>query len=281
MPHDSVTDRAQAWQIPLPDSPWFGYCVIPVTSCLRPPDEESGVTPDMCVPIQPNKGHPLGREGLETQPTFPFDNCYHWSDACCQMDVRVRASTELFDDDTSIKLPPSQRIKLSRLIRDDYARMKPLQEPCMDKSHAGQESRSPEAQDTPTKTFEAEQRTDERTEAVRSLCYRIRRAKELIGRTFAETQTVALRQRADHSSESPRTASLCESCVSSGEYGASPSVIEEVRRQLRTGEIHEEIDRQVELDPLVDLWYDIPGHLKKDQIPSPIDLFVEREILIR
>ena len=120
MPHDSLTDRAQALHIPLPDSPWFGYCVIPVTSCLRPPDEESGVTPDMCVPIQPNKGHPLGREGLETQPTFPFDNCYHWS--LSEMKIRVAASEDGFDMAIAVKLGAGEDNRRERLFFEDSYR---------------------------------------------------------------------------------------------------------------------------------------------------------------
>ncbi|RPD68994.1 hypothetical protein L226DRAFT_540163 [Lentinus tigrinus ALCF2SS1-7] len=158
----------EALQVTFPDSPWFGYCVIPVAPCLRPPYEERGVRPDMCIPICPNKALPLGRDGLETQPTFPFDNCYHWSDPCCQMDVRVRASPDGFDDDTSIKLPPAQRIRMSRFIREDRARMRLLREHGVDESSPAHPSLSQETTGTLTQPGEAGPHTDERIEAISS-----------------------------------------------------------------------------------------------------------------
>ncbi len=107
----------------MPDKPWIPYEVVPIAPNLRPVDEEHGATADMCIPIGPNTSHPNGREPLETEPQFPFRNCYHWSDGKCTMDVRVRARPEKFDDDVAISLPPHSCVKLWGYMDQDYACM--------------------------------------------------------------------------------------------------------------------------------------------------------------
>ncbi len=259
----------QALQIPIPDSPWFGYCITPIAPCLRPADEENGVTPDMCIPILPNKGHPLGRSGLETQPALPFDNCY-WSDARCQMDVRVHASPNQFDDDTSIKLPPPERTKIPRFMREDYARMRALREQRAREPRPDQPSQCQDNADAHNILEEAQQLTDVgRVEAVSEGTPALHGCTgDKIGGTMTDAQCGSIEQ-----DESARPTSISDYDQSSGEYSPSPSVMKEVTQQIRTGVIRDKFSRQVELKPLVDLWYDLPGHLKQDSIPNPIDLF--------
>ncbi|RPD56375.1 hypothetical protein L226DRAFT_468667 [Lentinus tigrinus ALCF2SS1-7] len=89
--------------LPFPGKPWYGFTMYPIGSTLRPANEEEGMTPDLCIPIFPNNGHPDGRVPLPTEPLFPFDNCYFWSGLT--MDVRIHARPEKFDWDETILLP--------------------------------------------------------------------------------------------------------------------------------------------------------------------------------
>ncbi|TFK83900.1 hypothetical protein K466DRAFT_471802, partial [Polyporus arcularius HHB13444] len=109
--------------LPIPGRPWHAFEVALLATSLPPIDEEEGITQDMCAPIFPNTTHPTGREPLNTDPVFPYDNCYHWSDDAVRMDVRVRARPEKFDDDMATKLTSELQSKLRRYTAQDVARM--------------------------------------------------------------------------------------------------------------------------------------------------------------
>ncbi|RDX48668.1 hypothetical protein OH76DRAFT_1352135 [Lentinus brumalis] len=109
--------------LPIPGRPWHAFEVALLATSLPPIDEEEGITQDMCAPIFPNTTHPTGREPLNTDPVFPYDNCYHWSDDAVRMDVRVRARPEKFDDDMATKLTSESQSKLRRYTAQDVARM--------------------------------------------------------------------------------------------------------------------------------------------------------------
>ncbi|KAI0351941.1 hypothetical protein OH77DRAFT_1362833, partial [Trametes cingulata] len=75
--------------LPLPDMPWYEFTLTPIATILRAENARDRITPDMCIPIYPNTAHPAGRPPLQTNPEFPFPNCYHWF--ATSVDVRVRA----------------------------------------------------------------------------------------------------------------------------------------------------------------------------------------------
>ncbi len=73
----------------MPNSRWCKYDINPIATTLRPADEDSGVTPDMVLPIHPNTKHAHGPEPVRPTPSFPFSNCYHWYFNTLRARVRV------------------------------------------------------------------------------------------------------------------------------------------------------------------------------------------------
>ncbi|KAI0739745.1 hypothetical protein C8Q80DRAFT_1050456, partial [Daedaleopsis nitida] len=76
-----------ALDLPLPDSQWCRYCILPVATTLRPASQRNGITPDMVIPIAPNVDQLREKDALSTIPEFPFSNCYFWMDS--RMNIRV------------------------------------------------------------------------------------------------------------------------------------------------------------------------------------------------
>ncbi|RDX48671.1 hypothetical protein OH76DRAFT_647253 [Lentinus brumalis] len=270
--------------LPWPNSLWYSYSIIPVAPCLRPADEERGATPDMCIPIHPNIGHPREHEGVRTEPGFPFDNCYHWTDHRFTMDVRVRPSPDGFDDDLSYKLAPAERTKSVRFVREDYARMRAIRE-----------GQSQPAQAQPACVSSSHEVSESSTEPG----HEVEQHKDAVIAASATPLGASLD--AEGSSESPRAPAASEALLDSDTTqsadgdsigdsydadGASHepvtrSTAEEIEIWMSVKRRLEEYRRKTELYPLVDLWYDLPAHLKQDEIPNPLGLFKERDELNR
>lgn len=79
----------------------------------------------MCVPIFPNEAHPTGRPSVRPGSSFPYDNCYHW--AGMDLEVRVRAREEGFDNTRAIRLPAGQQLDMDAHFRQDLGRAKRTQ----------------------------------------------------------------------------------------------------------------------------------------------------------
>ncbi|KAI0364940.1 hypothetical protein BV20DRAFT_955214, partial [Pilatotrama ljubarskyi] len=88
--------------LPFPDQPWYRFHVCPIGLGLRPRDTETGITPEMCVPIGPNAYHPAGREPVHPEGCFPYTGCYHWLGIGTT--VRVRGRPEGFSEENGAKL---------------------------------------------------------------------------------------------------------------------------------------------------------------------------------
>ena len=94
----------------------------PIGPSLRAVDEKRGFESDMCVPIFPNETHPTGRSSVRPDRVFPYDNCYHW--ARMNLDVRVHAREEGFDDTCAIELSVEEQMDMEALFRTDLGRAK-------------------------------------------------------------------------------------------------------------------------------------------------------------
>ena len=99
---------------------WFLYNVRPVGPSIRAVHEKRGYESDMCVPIFPNETHPSGRPSIYPGSPFPYDNCYHW--AGLNLDVRVRAREDGFDNTRAIRLPAGQKLDMDAHFRADLGR---------------------------------------------------------------------------------------------------------------------------------------------------------------
>ncbi|RPD57880.1 hypothetical protein L227DRAFT_577573 [Lentinus tigrinus ALCF2SS1-6] len=107
---------------PQPDDPWFSFSAILVSPKIRRSDQAQHVTYDMCVPIFPNTTHPEGREPLNTEPKFPFTNCYHWPGL--EMDIRLLRNPAGFETSNVVSLPFSERQKMRNYFYDDRTKSK-------------------------------------------------------------------------------------------------------------------------------------------------------------
>lgn len=113
--------RRQELELPFPNKPWYRYAVNVVAPCLREEDAETRITADMCSPIYPNTQHPAGREPLRPDKPFPYANCYHWSGV--EMDIRVLARPEEFDQNLAIALALREYMRWDELQLEDALRM--------------------------------------------------------------------------------------------------------------------------------------------------------------
>ncbi|KAI0629529.1 hypothetical protein C8Q77DRAFT_292155 [Trametes polyzona] len=107
--------------LPFPNRPWYRYRISVVTSSLRDPDEAQGYTADMCTPIFPNTSHPTGRTPVRPDKPFPYGHCYHWMGM--EMDVRVLAKPELFDQHVAVELPVLEHLRMKQLWQEDQMRI--------------------------------------------------------------------------------------------------------------------------------------------------------------
>ncbi|RPD68980.1 hypothetical protein L226DRAFT_435205, partial [Lentinus tigrinus ALCF2SS1-7] len=108
-------------ELPMPGMRWCRYYVSPIGTTLRPPDESSGITSDMVVPIAPNKGHTPERQPIHPTPSFPFSNCYHW--IFNDVTVRLRVHTEGVEHDGAIKLPAAEHLAMKDAFSLDCERI--------------------------------------------------------------------------------------------------------------------------------------------------------------
>nr|VWP01481.1 Cell cycle regulatory protein [Ganoderma boninense] len=108
--------------LPFPGWDWYAYNVRPVGPSIRVVYDKRGYESDMCVPIFPNETHPTGRPPVHPGSDFPYDNCFHW--AAMDMDVRILAREEGFDNTRAIRLPVRQRMDMDLQFRPDLGRAK-------------------------------------------------------------------------------------------------------------------------------------------------------------
>ncbi|RPD57888.1 hypothetical protein L227DRAFT_655176 [Lentinus tigrinus ALCF2SS1-6] len=111
-------------ELPMPGIRWCRYSVCPIGTALRPPDEAQGITSDMVIPIAPNKGHTPERHPVQTTPSFPFSNCYHWF--LNNVTVRVRIHGDGVEHDGAICLTPREQCALTDAFGVDCERINAL-----------------------------------------------------------------------------------------------------------------------------------------------------------
>lgn len=220
--------------------------VSPIAPCLGPTDEKTGMTADMCIPIYPNTDHPTARSSVHTEPEFPYNNCYHWSRA--QLNVRIRCPPELFDIDHAIKLPVTSKMELFHLRSIDYHRMEEFE-----KQHQIPASGA-QAVASPTRLT----------------------AENLSTHDIAETFAVecAPDPQVNEEGRQPSSAKETSSDVSGN---SSNSVNEIVSELVGMGIFGGDPNTDMELYPVVDIWFNLTSHLREEDIPNPIALYRECE----
>ncbi|KAI0350643.1 hypothetical protein OH77DRAFT_1412785 [Trametes cingulata] len=231
-------------ELPFPNKPWYRYQVRPVAPSLRAEDLDEGITPDMCVAIFPNTGHPSGRPPVRTEPIFPYKNCYHWVDF--DLDIRVRAKPELFDESRAVRLPAMEHVELD--------------------CHFGQDMR---------RSMVLQKRRREELGLPSLPAPQVRRTRLRV--PFHEHPNGFLGGYSPSDSTSESDGSSC--CSTTPSDGSLP-VHDEVDA-LMAMDIFGGPDQDVAVLPLVDLWLDLADQMKEESIPCPLELIRERDTIVK
>ncbi|KAI9065006.1 hypothetical protein FKP32DRAFT_539284 [Trametes sanguinea] len=211
----------------------------------------------MAISISPNPDRPQGRSPLEPSPTFPFDNCYHWVD--CSATVRIRRCEDgdgLYDDSTAPVLSTRDHVRMARLFSEDYARMDAI-------AAATAQGRGHQCNDLPTSAgVDADNLPAEAAPP---------------NSTQKHASHISLSQGLypwDRALGAPDDA---PNQATDGHPGRSPS-LGDLADDFHEGDFFglTMVDDD-EFAPLVDVWFDIAEHLTAASIPSPTELFKERE----
>ncbi|RPD56377.1 hypothetical protein L226DRAFT_615494 [Lentinus tigrinus ALCF2SS1-7] len=244
--------------LPFPGKPWYGFTVYLVGPCLRPPEEDSCVTPEMCIPIFPNFDHPEGRDPIRTQSVFPFDNCYIWSGL--SMKIRVCARPDGFDWDRTIILRGHEYYRWGRYESEDMGRR--IQ---------AQRARAPPPLPLPgshSGLLPIHSQADSAT--LSPHFHAMGPLSESQPPTSADVAPTSMPSPA-HAGSHANTNSIYSD---SSRLSTDSDGCESVDTMMEMG-LFSDPTENVELQPLFHLWGDLAANIKQDEIPSPVHLLEE------
>ena len=239
----------------------------------------------MCTPIYPNTDHPDGREPARTDPVFPFDNCYLWSEAN-KMGIRVLPRAEGFNWHEAIDLWPSS----------EYMRWKRLEEEDRIRQLTAQLARQPQSEPAAPATSapnDPEDGPSSTTSQAREPSYG--HVRDSCAPLLVE-QSPPIPTSQPHDINDSRVASNVEddSHSADSESAYSDSIIASVDGPARGTDASGSVDTFTilkrifsdphngpELQPLCHLWFNLAEHIKQDEIPDPVHLFEERDAIVR
>ncbi|KAM5537897.1 hypothetical protein V8D89_008373 [Ganoderma adspersum] len=239
-----------ALSIPFPQDPWFPFTVTPIAPF--PPPTEGHLTSEMCIPIYPNTSHPEGRAAVRTEPPFPYDNCYHWSNAR-EFNVRVRPRQKgYFDDDR----------ELWRMVARDCTKV--------------EEARGRDApEDVPTIPTDIQPQTP-----------------VPLADTVAGSWDVgegghpsAPEASSGHEDTVPAPNQEIANVANDGmaaeaQSSANDDAVSDFRALVGMGIFGTRLDNKDDY-PLVDVWLELADHLKQEDIPDPRDFYAECDTLVQ
>ncbi|OJT06559.1 hypothetical protein TRAPUB_2636 [Trametes pubescens] len=243
--------------LPFPDKPWYRFDVLPIGPHLPPANATKGLTSDMCIPIYPNSNHPTGRAPIHPETPFPYGNCYHWLNN--NIHILVRSRVDGFDETNAVQISGKTEGFMGRTFSDDLLRAiknRELSQHTHEVEKADDQQRDP--------TVKAHSAADGPSDV---------RSRSSIDVPQNEHPRV---------SASPQEEGNVDAAsISSGwsnDSGQRPTTsLENIMRiDPFTGP-----DEDLDLVPLVDLWPDLAGNLKEEDIPSPLDLDREIETIQR
>ncbi|KAI0752791.1 hypothetical protein C8Q80DRAFT_476013 [Daedaleopsis nitida] len=227
---------------PLPDSQWCRYRVNPVATTLRPVVPGKGITPDMAIPIYPNKNLARSDTLISPKPSFPFHNCYFWIESRTSLRVRVNRE-RTYDNDKAYQLDIPQHIALSDGFEKEFSRMR---DALTNLRHDSADSRR-----RPTAAL-----------ASAALSHYL---------SHDAGFESALTDDSDATSDADS-----DSCADS-DTSSTPTIPPSLAGLLKLNLFGWDHDPSFRYIPLVDIWLDIDSHLSASKIPSPVDLWREQQ----
>ena len=206
----------------------------------------------MVMPISPNTQHLKSRPPLTPQPSFPFENCFFWTDSTTLLRVKVRK--EGYDDSGATKLTLDDHCNLLSCFNSEDSRMMQIireyeathpadtiVSPALDES--GKEDRLP-------------------TRGPHVSCH----------------SSSSSRDPSISGPKSGFTGTEIEPLQCSGDSGTSRASSVDSVDDLRGYNLFGwDPDPTVLFLPLVDIWFELRDHLNEGNIPSPLEFSEEQE----
>ncbi|KAI0752787.1 hypothetical protein C8Q80DRAFT_475935 [Daedaleopsis nitida] len=218
-----------------PQGPWHYFVVSPIATTMRCEDRAQGLTADMCIPIFPNMDHPSRAPLRSTRRPFPFPCCYHWSHAALKVRLRGPSAGE-YDVRNACGLESSGHFVLQRTVSEDRIRRSAIREAA------------------------------ELSGAEASALNSCRNGRSGTPHAFEMSYSDASPRRVEGVPATPPQSGGGHSVHD--DPSLSPISIEDVSE---TPEEPNELD----IYPIVDIWYDLEAHMNPVEIPSPMELFEE------
>ncbi|KAI0629532.1 hypothetical protein C8Q77DRAFT_1076022 [Trametes polyzona] len=294
-------------QLPFPDDQTIRYNIHLVGPGMRPADPELCLTPDMCVPILPETYHPSGkRKPLEPEPPFPFRNCYHWYGPDMVLDVRIANDGTRYSKDDRTSLSGVQHYDMEWWRGEDMSRWLKGQQGLRQAVQSDGETlqadtSTPMANTSQERTGTAVVQHDDTPTEVRPEHAQVeveqapmsaQRRTDDPPSTPLSVETTASRLHNNDASPPGRPADLKSThCYSERDYessvydpycegseGHSSSTVASVADMDIFGRDQDYSDV---LLPVVKVSFDLAGHFKADDIPSPVDFLQQRDQLVR
>ncbi|RPD57886.1 hypothetical protein L226DRAFT_563584 [Lentinus tigrinus ALCF2SS1-7] len=252
-------------ELPMPDMRWCRYGVSPIGTMLRSVDETRGITPDMVIPIAPNKRCTGEHSPVHPTPAFPFSNCYHW--ALNHRGVRIRVHEDGVEHEGAISLSPEESYALKEGFFPDCQRARKAQREKYGESPDAARASSIGAYDVHNPELPV------MDPAIQGVTGHI----DVLTDTYYRLVTQRGLRRSGPPSESDMSDSA-EDVTGSHDGQRQMTVTPKSSREgLGFDLFGWDPDLNTAKIPLVDVWLDIDKHLTEDDIPSPDELDKEFE----
>lgn len=245
-----------------PQKPWFRFDVCPIATTLRAEDPEEGITANMAVPIYPNTSHPEGRRAISPESPFPFPNCYFWVKT--SLIVRIRRKAIRYDDSCAPILSIPQSMTFGEYFQDDLERIDAFRRRKVENGGALDVGDDYSGQSTPPSPPWAQTRGGDGRPSETS---------------HPDDDIVSLLPPGNNVHTHSDTDSSDTLSTPSGRD--TPPIHDDLASILEMDIFGLNSDHAVEFIPLVDLWFEVSDHLTSETIPSPVQLYKERDMIMQ
>ncbi|EIW54300.1 uncharacterized protein TRAVEDRAFT_132446 [Trametes versicolor FP-101664 SS1] len=243
-----------------PQKPWFRYEVSPIATTLRFEEPEEGITSDMVIPIYPNTAHPAGRPPISPESPFPFPNCYFW--IMNNLTVRIRRKAIRYDDSCAPILSVPESMTIESRFMPDYRRinafLREKRGPAGNVDGYGDDSGQSDPPSPPL-GYVAEDRAPSETDRHR----------------IVNDDADSLLEGSDlHEDSDPDD-------IPTTPGDDDPPIRGDLALIMEMDIFGHNVDHTAEFLPLVDLWFEVADHLTAETIPSPVELYKERDMIMQ
>ena len=192
----------------------------------------------MCIPIFPAVHHPTGRAPFRPEPSFPFNDCYHWSGIDLWIDLSIKNGEFTREKGEFVHLSDREVVTMMTILGGDRAEM------------------------MNTIAWREREAAGESQQVISS-------TSVLSGPSEALDENMPLASVVVPEGFSADEVSLFYSERSISLYGSDWNEDEEDDLDYFS------LEDERACQPVVQIWLDLAAQLKEDEIPNPLD-FVEQ-----